>query len=123
MAYYSGKAGVITINSVSHDAAVWSMNIMVEPVDVTNFLSSGCTENVAGLASMEITVSGPYTSVTALVVGASITVAPEVVTGTGFTTTARCKSAKVSTDVKGAAQFEAVYVNNGAVGTMATLAI
>ena len=85
--YYSGKAAVITINAVSHDAATWSMTISVEAVDVTNFLSSGCVENVAGLASMEITVSGPYTSVTALTVGASVTVAPEVVTGTGFTTT------------------------------------
>lgn len=91
------------------------MTITVDCIDVSNFLSASARENVAGLGSVEVVVSGPYTSVTAITVGNAVTVAPEVVTGTGFTMSARCASCRISTNVEGAAEFEATFKSNGAV--------
>lgn len=113
---YAGKLATASIGGVAHGASSWSMNIQCEMVDVTTFLSLGFKENIAGLFSAEVTISGPYDSATAITVGTAVALVIEVVAATGFTVTlARCKSVRLSTDVAGAAQFEAAFDSTGSI--------
>ena len=114
--FYAGKAAVAKIAAVAHTASSWRMVISTDVVDTSNMTDSGFKSNVSGLSSAVITIAGPYSDTVAITVGNAVEVIVEVVAATGFTvTSARCASCTISTDVNGAAQFEAEFHSNGTI--------
>lgn len=114
MPYYAGKTGTISIATASQPLTDWSADFKVEQIDVTNFASSGYQENEAGIASADITASGPYDGTIGAQVGAS---AAFVLTagsgGISYSVTARITSVKVDVNVRGVAMVTVTATSNG----------
>lgn len=58
----SGKSGYVTYGATSLCVERWSISNSTPAVDVTNTCTAGYQDNVAGLYSATITVSGPVLS-------------------------------------------------------------
>ncbi len=121
--YYAGKTASIVWNSITLPLSHWSMTLKSEAVDVTNFGSGGCKENIDGLSEAEITASGPYSGKPIGVTAGdrqTLTVNVNATGPVGFTfTTAQCTHAKITANVKGAVQCEFTFVSSGSI-TLAT---
>lgn len=64
MAYpYAGKSGSVTIGGTAKPLAEWTVEIDGDPIDYTNFTSSGWRQFVCGLKKATIKASGPYNGV------------------------------------------------------------
>lgn len=60
MPFYNGKNGFLTIEGVSYPMEEWSLDIEIEEVEVTNFMSGGFKSLLGGVAGGSISASGPY---------------------------------------------------------------
>lgn len=111
MAFYAGKSSTISIAGTSKPLDTMEISIDGEPVDVTNFTSSGWQELLTGggIRSADITASGPYNGI-ASGASASDPVTSNVAfiltfaAGPALTVTAQLISVKPSVNVRGAAQ-------------------
>lgn len=116
MAFYTGKSGSVSIGGSSQPLTDWSADFKVENIDTTNFGSSGFQTNEAGIASADITASGPYDGSIGLAPGASgefILTTNSTVGAPAFTVTARVNSVKVDVNVKGVAMVNISATSNG----------
>lgn len=116
MSFFTGKSGSISIGGNTQPLTDWSADFKVEPIDVTNFSSSGAQANEAGIASADITASGPYDGTIGLqpgVSGAFVLTASSDVGAPTYTVTARVTSVKVDVNVKGVAMVNISATSNG----------
>lgn len=60
MPFFNGKGGSLTIEGASYPMEEWSLEIEIEEVEVTNFLSGGFKSVLGGIAGGSISASGPY---------------------------------------------------------------
>ena len=116
MAFYTGKTGSVTIGANAQPLTDWSLDGKVEPIEVTNFTSGGYQESVAGIASIDITASGPYDGGAGAQPGDSASFVLAAGSGAGapsFTVTARVTSVKIDTNVKGVAMVSITAQSTG----------
>lgn len=107
-----GKTGSVIVNGSPQPLTDWSVDFKSDAVEVTNFMSEGVTENVAGIASAEITASGPYDGSASTSPGNDCTFVLGV-GGAGFTVKARITSVKVDLSVKDVAKISYSATSNG----------
>jgi len=117
MAFYSGKSGSVSVAGTPQPLTDWSLEVASEPVDTTNFTSSGYAESEAGITSANITCSGPYDGSAG---GASFSVGAAVAfilkydsAGAGFTVTGRVTGCSISQNVRGVAQVNITAQSTG----------
>ncbi|WP_333568689.1 hypothetical protein [Sphingorhabdus sp.] len=110
-----GKTGSVLVNGASQPLTDWSVDFKADAVEVTNFLSEGVTENVFGIASAEITASGPYDGSSGASPGNDCTFTLGV-GGAGFVVKARITSVKVDLNVKDVAKISYSATSNGVFG-------
>lgn len=60
MAFFNGKNGSLTIGGVVYPMEEWSLDIEIEEVEVTNFMSGGFKQVMGGIAGGSVSASGPY---------------------------------------------------------------
>lgn len=114
MAFYAGKNGSVSIGGTTQPLTSWSMEVQSEPIDVTNFNSSGFAESEAGITSANITCSGPYDGSSGATVGATAAfVLKYEQVGAGFTVTARVTNVSISDEVRGVAQVSITAQSTG----------
>ena len=114
MAFYAGKSGSVSIGASTQPLTDWSLEVASEPIDVTNFSSSGFAENEAGITSANITCSGPYDGSSGATIGATAAfVLKYEPVGAGFTVTGRVTNVTVSTNVRGVAQVNITAQSTG----------
>jgi hypothetical protein len=116
MAFYSGKLGSISVGGTTQPLTDWSMDTKVDLIDVTNFGSSGVTANEAGIASAEISASGPYDGSAGAAAGDNVVfilAVSSVVGAPSFTVTARISSIKIDQSVKDVAKVSYSATSNG----------
>lgn len=114
MAFYAGKSGSASVGGSTQPLTDWSMEVNSEPVDVTNFSSSGYAESEAGITSANITCSGPYDGTSGATVGGAIAfVLKYEPVGAGFTVTGRVTNVTVSTNVRGVAMVNITTQSTG----------
>ncbi len=112
---YAGKASSITINAVSQQQDTWSLALHADAIDVTNFLSGGFQENIAGIFKATATSSGPYSGNLSLNIGTTYTHTHAAGGGgPSFSATYRITDIKISADVKGALKAEITGESTGA---------
>jgi hypothetical protein len=107
-----GKTGSVLVNGASQPLTDWSVDFKSDAVEVTNFLSEGVTENVAGIASADVSASGPYDGTAGASPGQDVTFFLGV-GGAGFTVKARITSVKVDLSVKEVAKVSYSATRNG----------
>jgi len=66
MAEISGTEGSVKAGGVAVEASKWSASLKQAVIDRTNFTTSGEPRNAAGQRTGAITMSGPYSTTTAL---------------------------------------------------------
>lgn len=114
MAFYAGKLGSVSIGGSTQPLTDWQMEVQSEPIDVTNFSSSGYAESEAGILSANITCSGPYDGTSGATVGSTgAFVLKYDAVGAGFTVTARVTNVSVSQNVRGVAQVNITAQSSG----------
>lgn len=114
MPFYSGKSGSVSVGGSTQPLTDWSLETSNEPIDVTNFSSSGFAESEAGITSANITCSGPYDGTSGATLGASGSFVLKYDTaGAGFTVTARVTNITVSVNVRGVAQVNITAQSTG----------
>ena len=114
MAFYAGKNGSVSIGGTTQPLTSWSMEVQSEPIDVTNFSSSGFAESEAGITSANITCSGPYDGSSGATVGATAAfVLKYEQVGAGFTVTARVTNVSINDEVRGVAQVNITAQSTG----------
>lgn len=113
MAYYAGKNSSVTISASARPMDTWSLDLKCDPVDVTNFTSSGYQENVAGVFSADVSFGGPFDGTEGISQGDSVAVTLGVHASLSYAVTVRLSSVKISTDVKGVARIDATGTSNG----------
>jgi hypothetical protein len=90
------------------------MEVASEPIDVTNFSSSGYAESEAGILSANITCSGPYDGSSGATVGNAVTFILKYDTaGAGFTVSGRVTNVSVTQNVRGVAQVNITAQSTG----------
>lgn len=60
MPFFSGKNGYFIANGITYPMEEWSLDIEVEEVEVTNFMSGGFKSLLGGIAGGSVSASGPY---------------------------------------------------------------
>lgn len=60
MPFFNGKNGSLLIDGVTYPMEEWSLDIEIEEVEVTNFMSGGFKSLLGGIAGGSISASGPY---------------------------------------------------------------
>lgn len=122
MAFYPGRAASFSIAGTAKPIDKVEFDVTGELADVTNFTSTGWQENELGIKSVKITASGPYNSIGSSgsqsdFVGASASMVFDI-DGAGaiasLTVSCRITSAKISTDVRGAARIDYTMESTGA---------
>lgn len=114
--FFSGKTGSITVGGVSQPLTDWSIDTKVDVIETTNFASGGVASNEAGIASAEISASGPYDGSAGAAAGDSVVfvlAASSAVGAPSFTVTARISSIKIDTSVKDVAKINYSATSNG----------
>ena len=114
MAFFAGKGGSVSVNGTVQPLTDWGLDLKADPVDVTNFTSLGTQENVMGIASADITASGPYDG------GAGAQPGDLVIfilacgsTGPTFSVPARITSIKIDQNVKDVAKINYTATSSG----------
>lgn len=122
MAFFPGRAATLTIGGTAKPVDTVEFSVNGEPVDVTNFTSTGWQENELGIKSVKMTISGPYNGLgsggsASDFVGSAATIVFDcdgAGSGTAALTVAgRIIDAKISTSVRGAAQIAYQFESNG----------
>lgn len=109
MPFYSGKNGSFTANGVSYPMEEWSLDIEVEEVEVTNFLSGGFKSLLGGIAGGSVSASGPFngSEPTALALqGTIVPFAFGVGVGAGYTYPVLITGVSIKQNVKEKATLE-----------------
>lgn len=60
MPFYNGKNGFLQIGGLSYPMEEWSLDIEIEEVEVTNFMSGGFKSLLGGIAGGSVSASGPF---------------------------------------------------------------
>ena len=117
MAFFAGKSASILVDTVAKPLDTIDFKSNGEPVDTTNFTSSGWQENVLGIKDVEITASGPYNGISTNVAAtdsAGTSVAFVVNFGAGtLTFFARIATVNISTDVRGVGKINYTAKSTG----------
>jgi len=107
MAQLAGKGGSIAFGASNLALREWTLDMRVDPIDVTNFDSAGFKENIAGLTSAAISARGPYNQGSmAVTAGSSYAFNLRVNSTTGFAVTARVTSVRLVTGADNAVQVD-----------------
>lgn len=115
MAFFAGKSGSVSISATARPYDTWEIDATSEIVDVTNFTSSGYSENVAGVFQINVSFSGPYDGSEGIAQGDSVAVTFATGgAGPSFVVTNRLSSVKISTATRNkAATIAATGVSTG----------
>jgi len=113
MAFYAGKGGAVTVNTVAQPLTDWSMDVKTDSLDVTNFTSGGWQELYSGIFSADISCSGPYDGSSSVTQGTIATFILQVATGLTVTLTALVTSVKVDQNVKDVAKVSYTATTSG----------
>jgi hypothetical protein len=116
MPFYSGKLGSISVGGTTQPLTDWSADMKMEVIETTNFGSSGVATNEAGIASIEISASGPYDGSAGASPGDSAAFILSTSSAAGapaFTVTARISSIKIDQSVKDVAKISYSATSNG----------
>jgi len=64
--FFSGKNGFLQIDGVTFPMEEWSLEMEIEEVEVSNFMSQGFKSVLGGFAGGTVSASGPYNGLTPL---------------------------------------------------------
>ncbi len=76
MPFFSGKNGFFVANGTTYPMEEWSLEIEVEEVEVTNFMSLGFKSLLGGIAGGSVSASGPFNGTSPLATALQGTVVP-----------------------------------------------
>lgn len=72
--FYEGKNASTTWSAVSQPSDKFDLDFKIEIIDTTNMTSGGCQSNLAGIASIDGSLGGPYDGSLGLLPGTLITI-------------------------------------------------
>ncbi len=117
---YAGKLATFTIGAAVQPMTDWSMSVINEVTDATNFGSGGFRETVSTINACDITASGPYdgsSGVTFGAIGSAVltitdSTSPTPVTMT-FTVPIRVTNVTIAVNVRGIATINITAESTG----------
>jgi hypothetical protein len=113
MAFFAGKLGTVTIDTVAKPLTDWSIDYKADPIETTNFSDGGYASHVYGIKSCDISASGPYNGTAGAQPGVTVAGVDTLVTftfntggaGPSFEIEAVLTSVKIDQSVKDVAKI------------------
>ena len=115
MAFYSGKTGFVFVNGTQKPLTDWSLDLKVDSLDVTNFMSGGNQELMPGIFSCDLSASGPYDGYS-MVNHGGVTTFTLGYGGGSAVVTALVTSVKVDDNVKDVVKISYTATSTGSIG-------
>ncbi len=114
MAFLAGKAAGVVVGATSYRFSNWRLSVKMDALDVTNYGSAGFRENIAGLGSATINVSGKLDAGNmAFTAGTVYTLVLQASGSVSFTVAARLESIDVSAPVENVVDATLNFVSTG----------